>query len=574
MPALRQRSRLSVGVTGHRDLVAEEIPELAKKVRNFFSNLAARFPDLEVELISALATGADTLVAEVALEMGIAVVAVLPFEQSDYERDLVNEEQLGQFRAVMQQCSVVTLPGFANASKASIQADAEVRTRQYAQLGVFISNHCQILLALWDGKSSDEVGGTHGVVRYHLTAVMPGFAVSDESPNLLVDNENDLVFHIVCSRDRINGAPEESYSALQTFWVTAHFGRQDSSEMPEEYQQMFERLAIYSADCERHADAIALQARSLIVDPPEGDIPPECAVIDAHYQSADWLAVRYQKLFSRSLLLSHLLAVLMGLVFILYSEMIEFSILAWLFLSLFLLGVGFHLLSEKREWHRKYLDYRALAEGLRVQVYWNLAGVVDGRKVEFAYDNFLQKQDVDLAWIRHVMRSASLQSYHVEAPDQKWLDWVIEHWIGDTEGETGQLAYYQSKALMRSVKYRRTLLLGTFALWVGVSMAAFLGLFSSRMNEQQILLLMLLMGALPLIAGVYDAYSHKKADKELIKQYQFMTRIFFNARRLMVDAEDVSFKRRVLKAVGSAALEEHAEWLLMHRERPLEHGGL
>ncbi|MGH8494573.1 MAG: hypothetical protein ACREVN_00380 [Gammaproteobacteria bacterium] len=33
-------------------------------------------------------------------------------------------------------------------------------------------------------------------------------------------------------------------------------------------------------------------------------------------------------------------------------------------------------------------------------------------------------------------------------------------------------------------------------------------------------------------------------------------------------------KRQILHALGDAALDEHAEWILMHRERPLEHGKL
>ena len=53
-----------------------------------------------------------------------------------------------------------------------------------------------------------------------------------------------------------------------------------------------------------------------------------------------------------------------------------------------------------------------------------------------------------------------------------------------------------------------------------------------------------------------------------------MSKVLANARRLLLGSEDTAFRRRVLKAVGNAALEEHAEWILMHRERPLEHGGL
>ena len=79
---------------------------------------------------------------------------------------------------------------------------------------------------------------------------------------------------------------------------------------------------------------------------------------------------------------------------------------------------------------------------------------------------------------------------------------------------------------------------------------------------------------LPLIAGVRHACSHKKAEKELTKQYRFIGNIFETARKLLDRATEISFKRQILKALGNAALEEHAEWILMHRERPLEHGGL
>ena len=85
---------------------------------------------------------------------------------------------------------------------------------------------------------------------------------------------------------------------------------------------------------------------------------------------------------------------------------------------------------------------------------------------------------------------------------------------------------------------------------------------------------MVLIGLFPLLAGIRDTISHKRAEKELIKQYRFMARIFANAKSLLDQSDDLIFQRRVLKALGEAALEEGAEWILMHRARPLEHGGL
>jgi hypothetical protein len=52
-----------------------------------------------------------------------------------------------------------------------------------------------------------------------------------------------------------------------------------------------------------------------------------------------------------------------------------------------------------------------------------------------------------------------------------------------------------------------------------------------------------------------------------------MRGVLANARRLLDGSDDPEFRRRVLKALGTAALEEDAEWILMHRERPLEHSG-
>jgi hypothetical protein len=49
--------RLTIGVTGHRDLLADEVPALTKKVQDFFLQLKNDFPDLDLQLITPLAEG-------------------------------------------------------------------------------------------------------------------------------------------------------------------------------------------------------------------------------------------------------------------------------------------------------------------------------------------------------------------------------------------------------------------------------------------------------------------------------------------------------------------------------------
>ena len=563
---------LTIGVTGHRDLLADEVPALKKKVRDFFLQLRSDFPDLDLQLITPLAEGSDRLVADVALELGIDLIVPLPMAQTDYELDFSSPIAVKPFRDSLKKARVIHLRTLRKNRGNSLSL--EDRTRQYAQMGIFISNHSQVLVALWDGKPSTELGGTASVVNYHLTGAMPGFSAAEDSPNLLADNENDLVYHIVCSRDRPGGQPREGLSPLQAIWGTAQFGLESGENLPIEYKIMWHRLQEYGRDRSKYKLAIKDEGANLLEDAPDLELPVGTPQIAEQHRIADWLAIHFQKRISLGLIAIHSIAVLIGLVFIMYSELDGFDFLVYIFLFAFLAGFLLYKIGERRQWHRKHLDYRALAEGLRVQFYWSLAGVIDVQSAEFAYDNFLQKQDVDLGWIRHVMRNVSLSRSRDQVHPEAWVDWVIEQWVGDEAGQTGQLSYYRSKEKEKARRFRHTTLVGKIALWVGMLIAVVLAIAGTDMADIHRTYLLVLMGIFPLIAGVRDAYSHKRAEKELIKQYRFMRGILANARRLLDSSDDIDFRRAVLRALGNAALEEGAEWLLMHRERPLEHSGL
>jgi len=566
---------LSVGITGHRDLLESEKPGLEDQVRAFFQMLRNRYPRLELQLLSPLAEGGDQLAAKVAIEQGVQLIAVLPMPRDQYEKDFKSDHSLAEFRRLFTASQqVIELPAPSWDKDHVFDQKVATRDRQYAQVGVFVSNHCQVLLALWDGKPGDAVGGTAQVMRYHLTAVMEGFEDQLSSANLLADNENDLAFHIVCSRDRDDGQPAPGMLPLENYWVTSQHGRGDGADLPFEYDEMFERLEEFQSDTER-LDAEEKARYSLLSDLPDQlDVPHSVRFTERLFGIADALAIHYQKRVTRGLYAVYSLAVLMGLVFVVYSEYDVSPVFLWLFLALFFVGIGLHYTGDRHQWHRKYLDYRALAEALRVQFCWNLSGVVESRSVGFAYENFLQKQDVELGWIRHVMRAASMQRARGIEPDPAWLPWVIEQWVGDQGSGQGQLNYYSRKEAENSTQFRRTEFLGKACLWSGVGVALVLAVATPLLTDSQQQFLLILMGLLPFIAGIRDAISHKRAEKELIKQYRFMAHIFANARRLLDANPSLSFQRRVLKALGEAALEEGAEWILMHRARPLEHQGL
>jgi hypothetical protein len=572
--------RLNIGLTAHRDLIADEVPRLRAEVRAFFLRLRDEFPDLPLRLVSALAEGGDQLVAEEALALGVELMVPLPMPQATYEQDFERPGSLERFRELLALAQVRTLPIAPGGTPAAVQQRGSARNLQYAQLGMFVSSHCQVLLALWDGHPSDATGGTAQVVDYHLRNAMPGFSADDVAPNLLADDESDLVYHVHCPRRLPHPGDEDGANAgpHAPRWLTAEGGQPPGAPMPTQYRHVFAQMQAFNHDAARHAAAIAQHAGSLLGPGTPTTAPSVVREIDALFGAADWLAVHFRQRVRRSMLLTHALAGAMGLAFILYSDIDSDRRYVAAFLAFFALGLLVRWIGERREWHRKYLDYRGLAEGLRVQVYWRLAGVETPPNSSLGYDSFLQKQDVDLSWIRHAMRSTGLLRNEGFRSDGDWLRWVIARWVGHRamagREASGQLAYFSDGSRRRQQAYRTTAVLGGIALAGGLAGAAVLLATGGRLDPALQSKLLVAMGLLPLLAGIREAFSYKNADKELIKQFRFMNRLFDSCRARLDRARDDGESRHLLRALGCACLEEHAEWILLHRERPLDATGM
>lgn len=562
---LPREACLLVGVTAHRDLVPAEVPALEAAVESFLARLGSVHPALTVAVMSGLAEGGDRLVARRALARGIPVVAVLPLAIDDYRTDCSSEESAVELDALLQRSQVIHLPLAEGNDAESVRRPGPARDRQYAELGVFVSSHCQVLLALWDGRPSEAAGGTSDVVHFHLHGEMPGLGRADAPPNLLAEDDSDLAFHVVCSRGRPGGVTDD---ALATHWITRTSREPGDGPMPRPYARLFDQLGEFNADARKYAGEIERESSSLL--PPQevlvarGSLPR----IDALHRRADWLALHFRRRVHQSLFLLHLLAVLSGLLLMTYAEFMNNPLLMGATLGLFATGALVAWMGNRRSWHRRYLDYRVLAEGLRVQAYWAIAGVPSAQRVRFAYDSFLQKQDVELGWIRHAMRGVALGGER--RLNDAGLAWVVGNWVGDG-GPVGQLGYFRRRTRERERKHRHTTLLGRASLALSLACAATLLAVGAHLDPVGVKLLLVVTGVAALFAGVREAYSHKLADKELIKQYRFMTRVFANAAERLARDPSPARQRQVLEALGEVALEEHAEWILMHRERPLEH---
>jgi len=553
---------LVIGVTGHRDLLPAETALIKDRVRQFYQALRREYPELPLLVMTPLAEGADRIAAEVAHELHIPTMLLLPMPRELYQSDFEGDS-LAEFDAFMGLGEVVELPLLEGVSPEAVAHRGRERDRQYAQLGAYLAAHSHILLAIWDGKPSQAPGGTGHVVQFHQHDVSDLLAVGQHrSPIDFSEDESDLVYHVVCSR-REDGPPVAALMPGEAYWFTRDDAHPRTLEMPERYRVVFARMSEFSVD----------MTRPLAGQTPAGLVPEEllsrCSrgvrEIAAIYDRADLLARRYQDLAVRAMRVAFAGMVLAGLSFIVYADMPEQQLMIYPYLGFVIAVILVFAVDRRRGWHRKHLDYRMLAEGLRVQFYWALAGVVMDNPSRFSHDSFLKRQDLELGWIRNVMRFAG-RSADAGPHDQTAEDvqQVVRYWVDD------ELGYYGRKAGERRVHHRLTRVLNSAAYVLMLVVALVLALYQWDLVSPWSNVLVALMGLLPLVATLRQNYAHRTLEHELILQYTYTYRLFSNARQLLNLNTDVAVRRDILRALGEAQLDEVSQWLLRQRERPLD----
>jgi hypothetical protein len=147
---------IGVGVTGHRQLGAD--PRVgwyihAQCVRTLDQlRSLAQMQQTAVVAYSALAIGADQLFAQAALGLGIPLIGAIPFEE--YADDFDGEDRR-YFETLLSQCSRVhRLPN----KRRSLRA--------YLDVGKWIVDQVDYLVAVWNGLPAQGKGGTGDIVAY------------------------------------------------------------------------------------------------------------------------------------------------------------------------------------------------------------------------------------------------------------------------------------------------------------------------------------------------------------------------------------------------------------------------
>ncbi len=307
--------------------------------------------------------------------------------------------------------------------------------------------------------------------------------------------------------------------------------------------------------------ALAPDAAGLL--PELGERPPGDRLLAQTFASADTLARRYQRITHLVLRLIVGLAVALALTFEIYAEIMPRRALPILYLLIFSAIVALFLWQKRADAQGRYLDYRALAEALRVQFYWRLAGLTDS-----AAASYLRKQLDELRWIRDALRGANA----LPPATQPRADLVQRQWV------RGQALYYRGRAKSLMSRIHRIERLSGACLAGGLLSTMALVVFWNYLEPlgHGRHWLVLVMGFAPIAAALGETYGERFGMRTQAHQYSRFAAIFGRAEAAIGRLEAapdtvgrVQSERALIGELGREALMENGDWVLLLRERPI-----
>ena len=399
---------LSLGVTGHRPaqvdghgerlelMLADRFDDLAAALERIAAAHGALFLDAapRLNLVSPLAEGADQIAARVALAKDCPLDAVLPFARTAYEADFAVGAPRDAYRALLDQArSVLELPG-----------DRAAPLTAYVMAGRATIAHCDLLIALWDGEPPRGRGGTGEVVEIALLEGTPilHLPIAPGQPMRLLWSGFDQ--HVCTTRENCHAAampysaatldailaaillpPEDS---RERGFIAAYYGeRERRLNARLEYPLLLaltgvRRLTRASVRADPLDQALASDWQAFRAACGEGHgISTAIDPLQIAYCWSDQLARHFAQTYRSGHIFNFLvgavavLTALAGLVVPGGKVVLAGAELAMIAAVILNTQIG-----VRRGWHRRWLDYRQLAERLRPMRSLNLLGLAAPRR--------------------------------------------------------------------------------------------------------------------------------------------------------------------------------------------------
>jgi hypothetical protein len=563
-----------IGVTGHRDLHPDDLVQLRGAVTQFVQLIKAELPDSELQFAIGMAEGADLLVAQTVLELGMQVNAILPMPLADYAADF-DGENFATLQALLKHPGV-ECDELATIPAGAASPSAESRASMYVNLAETLTRRTTLLLALWDGRASPLPGGTADTILRYLGARIDRDGGSDSHLTFVdasIEGEasNSWAYWIPARRREDVPDPEPTKPCFLSGFGDDVLQRHPA--MPNPLQHQLQELADYNREFTRLVSSADLGPRDSLLAALPADLPlRDRAVlndIDVEYGKADALAVYFQRRSDRLFKYFSIATFAMAAAYLSYERINETRLLLFFYLLVLFSGVGLYFLLHGKHWFSRHLMYRVIAETMRAKFFLRLSGadhLVKAREVlalsgidrfrGFGLVSCVVKSVAPLMARRR--EPASFESAHVE---QMWIQSQERYFTSKVA-----LLEKNSARIARLKKVLFVVILAViFALiaW-GDSMHHTLVGFGVTLKN----LLTFSMGIVAVWFAVWELHQNKMATRELLWQFRNQLNHFTRARVQLARSHSASRRREILAALGKDSLMESYLWTIhrYHRE--------
>lgn len=570
---------IHVAVTGHRDILVEDWPSLKEEVHNHLKVLQKTYPNCPFRILSGLAEGADQLVVQVAYEMGIPVIAVLPMPQVEYEKDFITPASLHEFRQLLAQTS-----GIVNICANPLLKEYE-RSNCYAALGNYLVQHSQILITLWDGiglgdGETAKPGGTADVVAMSL-GLKETLSQHESLQNLSTSCQ---LIHIPCRRRSDLSTQNESETSAQSTVANLQISilQPEYAQLIAARQKSVALVLKQFEDFNKAASKLSPKAVNKNLLKTDADWTDKRPPMVAAYALADALARDRQAIRGRYIRGLSVLAFMAIAFHQLYAG--PDARLQWLILNIVLAIICYaiykRVFQAPSQQEKEFFLWRAMAEIIRIQVFRELAGLSG-----LIVNEHQATRPAELDWVASALFNwkvdQDIQPLHAsliikEAPKCTLADrlhltkklWVVgqEEYFGKIDatlpGGGGNGASVRQHKLSAKTASRQKWLFFAGLFFTVITLIA------EIFNYQPILHWVLFTSELLFIGSAsLAAYAAQMGYEEFAKQYDRMGRVFAQGRKeldMSLSNQKYESAQRTIHNLGRQSLYENSTWVQLH----------
>lgn len=526
-----------IGVVGHRNIV-EESKEVARHhFEQILKRYKAKYPNTPILVVTSLAEGADQLIAEIAIKVeGVFLGVLIPMSIHKYLETFSSDAARQEFNEFCSKALFVR-----DTSTNMVFEDNSDAFRNNTRE---LSNNADLLIALWDGIASNQIGGTSDTLYYKLKKI--------HRPKNLTDvalNQKEFGSAIVIPVSRIG----------------------EQTPLIKKNPYALKPVSLEEIPIDEASDLLAVSKHNwnkLKFEPQS----PSMTYSEILTKNALSLAEKMRKKFIIALLII-LSSSFLTIVAIEIQSRSTSKIISVATILVALSAFIIYQIVTKLEIKDKYHQFQAVAEAGEIQQLWSKVGIS-----EDVSDYFLTGINSSFDWMRSLVRTISFLDKsqtinNMEAETKEFMKTWISKQILLRKGDSKVVGRITKTNRLASFIRIITFISIIFSLfiWGYFSITLILGIDSTISTRGLLQSLFVLALA---AAATFSSYSYLLALREMVMREEKALYALDNALESLsldlIELPPLVHGREVAKSLGIFFLNETSEWYVRNYDRKVK----